>query len=256
MMEQNEPTVDRRCAIVTGASRGIGRAIALQLACDGFDVVVNHSGASSADAARDVVAEIEGATSARAIAFEADVSDDAAVLALAAAATDAFGRIDVLVNNAGIVRDDLVARCKDEDLDRMIEVNLKGAIRCIRAVSRTMVRQRYGRIVNMTSAVGVCGNAGQAGYAATKAGIIGMGKSVAKELASRGITVNMVAPGFIETDMTSDLPARARDAALERISMGRFGDPSDVAALVSFLASERAGYITGQVIRVDGGIAL
>ncbi len=253
---QSETTGSLHGAIVTGASRGIGNAVAQALAAQGLSIAINYSTTASAAKANELAHILTDDYGVDAFCMQADISNASQAQALADAAQKRFGRVDVLVNNAGIVRDDLIARVKDADFDRMVEVNLKGTFNCIRAVSRMMIRQHYGRIINMTSVVGVYGNAGQAGYAATKAGVIGIGKSAAKEFARRNVTVNMVAPGFIETDMTSTLSDKARNAALERIGMGRFGRVEDVAALVSFLASEYAGYITGQVIEVDGGLAL
>lgn len=246
----------KRAALVTGSNRGIGRAVAERLARDGFDVCVNCSSEASLPSAQELADQLEREYGVRAVAVAANVADPAAASALVDAAMEAFGRLDVLVNNAGITRDGLLARMKDEDFDAVLDVNLKGTFNCCRAAAQRMMKQRYGRIVNMSSVVGVAGNAGQANYAASKAGVIGLTKAVAKELAGRNITANAVAPGFIETDMTDALSDRQRAAITERIASKRLGAPEDVAALVSFLASEEAGYVTGQVVCVDGGMSL
>ena len=252
----NEQDTVRRAAVVTGSSRGIGRAVACALAEAGFDVCVNCSSESSLPAARELAAELEADCGVRAIAVAANVADAAEAAALIDAAHEAFGRIDVLVNNAGITRDGLLARMKEEDFDAVVNVNLKGTFNCCKAAARRMMKQRYGRIVNMSSVVGVAGNAGQANYAASKAGVIGLTKSIARELAARNITCNAVAPGFISTDMTDALSDKQREAIVGRIASKRLGEPEDVAALVRFLASEEAGYITGQTICIDGGMSL
>lgn len=238
-------------ALVTGASRGIGRAIALALAARGLNVYVTY--ASKADEARSVVASIEAA-GGKAAAFKLDVSDSEAVAAFFSAEIKDKVHLAVLVNNAGITKDGFVVRMKDEDFDNVLGVNLRGAFVCAREAAKIMSRQRQGRIINITSVVGQMGNAGQANYCAAKAGLIGLTKSLAKELASRNITVNAVAPGFIETDMTSGLPAEARETYAKAIPLGRFGTAEDVAEAVSFLASPGAAYITGQVIAVNGGL--
>ena len=243
----------KRAALVTGSNRGIGRAVAERLARDGFDVCVNCSSEASLPSAQELADQLEREYGVRAVAVAANVADPAAASALVDAAMEAFGRLDVLVNNAGITRDGLLARMKDEDFDAVLDVNLKGTFNCCRAAAQRMMKQRYGRIVNMSSVVG---NAGQANYAASKAGVIGLTKAVAKELAGRNITANAVAPGFIETDMTDALSDKQRAAITERIASKRLGAPEDVAALVSFLASEEAGYVTGQVVCVDGGMSL
>ncbi|MHB1016368.1 MAG: 3-oxoacyl-[acyl-carrier-protein] reductase [Coriobacteriia bacterium] len=243
--------LEGRVALVTGASRGIGAAVAWRLAAEGASVVVNFAG--RADAAAAVVSAIEqGGGSA--IAVQADVSDSAACAALVDAAVARFGRIDILVNNAGITRDGLLVRMSDDDWRSVIDTNLSGAFYLARSVGKLMMKQRSGSIVNMASVVGVMGNAGQVNYAAAKAGLIGMTKSIARELAGRGVRVNAVAPGFIATDMTDALPEAAREAAVSSIAMGRLGTPEDIAAAVAFLASDDAAYITGQVIAVDGGM--
>ena len=246
----------KRAALVTGSNRGIGRAVAERLARDGFDVCVNCSSEASLPSAQELADQLEREYGVRAVAVAANVADPAAASALVDAAMEAFGRLDVLVNNAGITRDGLLARMKDEDFDAVLDVNLKGTFNCCRAAAQRMMKQRYGRIVNMSSVVGVAGNAGQANYAGSKAGVIGLTKAVAKELAGRNITANAVAPGFIETDMTDALSDKQRTAITERIASKRLGAPEDVAALVSFLASEEAGYVTGQVVCVDGGMSL
>lgn len=247
---------NRRCAVVTGSTRGIGRAVARELAAVGMNVVVNSSSEKSLPAAEALAAEIAGQFGVEAVAVAANVADEAEANALIAAATDAFGRVDVLVNNAGITRDGLAARMGDEDFDAVIDINLKGTFHCCRAAAKVMMKQRWGRIINMSSVVGVYGNAGQVNYAASKAGVIGMTKTLAKELARRNITANAVAPGFIATDMTDALSEAQKEAIVGRIGSGRLGEPADIAHLVRFLASDEASYITGQVICVDGGMSL
>ncbi|MGB4581571.1 MAG: 3-oxoacyl-[acyl-carrier-protein] reductase [Coriobacteriia bacterium] len=243
--------LEDRVALVTGASRGIGAAIAERLAAEGATVAVNYAG--RADAAADVVARIEaGGGSAR--AFQADVSDATACSKLVADVFGAFGRLDVLVNNAGITRDGLLVRMSDDDWSAVIDTNLSGAFYATRAASKIMMKARSGSIITIASVVGLVGNAGQVNYAAAKAGLVGMTKSVARELASRGVRSNAIAPGFIATDMTDALPDAAREAAAATIAMARFGTPEDIAAAVAFLASDDASYITGQVIAVDGGM--
>lgn len=238
-------------AIVTGASRGIGRSTALALAAEGAKVVVNY--ASSSTAAETVVAEITN-LGGEAIALQADVSKTDPVDALFNAVMDKWGRIDVLVNNAGIARDTLLLRMKPEDWQAVIDLNLTGVFLCTKAASKVMLKQRSGRIINITSVVGEMGNPGQANYSAAKAGVIGFTKTVAKELASRGITVNAVAPGFITTDMTAEVKS---DDILKVIPLGRYGLPEEVAGLIRFLAADpAAAYITGQVINIDGGMVM
>lgn len=245
--------LDGKVALVTGASRGIGRAIAIRLAAEGAKVAINFAG--NTEKAEAVKAEIEAA-GGEALLVQANVADAAAVEEMVAKVVEAFGGIDVLVNNAGITRDGLLVRMKDEDFDAVLDTNLKGVFYCTKAVSKLMMKKRSGRIVNMTSVVGVNGNAGQTNYAAAKAGVIGFSKSAAKEFASRGITVNMVAPGFIDTDMTSVLSDKAKEAVLAGIPLQRMGTPENVADAVAFLVSDQAAYITGQVIHVDGGMVM
>ncbi|TMD05024.1 MAG: 3-oxoacyl-[acyl-carrier-protein] reductase [Chloroflexi bacterium] len=242
-----------RVAVVTGASRGIGRVVARQLAQLGASVVVNYK--TQAEAATRVVAEIVAAGGV-AEAIAADVARAEAVDALFRQALARFGRCDILVNNAGIIRDNLLLRLEAADFDAVLETNLKGAFLCARAALKPMLRQRFGRIVNMSSVVGLHGNPGQTNYAAAKAGLIGLTRALAKEVGSRQITVNAVAPGFIETDITSHLGDASRTALLERIPLGRLGTADDVAGLVGFLCTPAAAYITGQVIAVDGGLIL
>jgi 3-oxoacyl-[acyl-carrier protein] reductase len=235
-------------ALVTGASRGIGRAIALELAQAGMTVAVNY--ARSPEAAQAVVAQMEG----NGAIFGADVSQADQVQQLFADVLEKFGRVDVLVNNAGITRDGLLMRMKDEDWQQVIDLNLTGVFLCTRAATKLMLKQRSGRIINISSTSGVLGNAGQTNYAAAKAGVIGFTKAVARELSSRGITVNAVAPGFIDTDMTKDLKL---DGVIAQIPLGRVGKPEEIAGTVRFLATDpAAAYITGQVICVDGGMAM
>lgn len=242
-----------KVALVTGASRGIGRHIALSLAEAGADVAVNYAGNEAK--AQEVVDEIKS-LGRRAFAVRANVASFAEVEAMVKQVTKEFGRLDILVNNAGITRDNLLMRMKEDDWDAVIETNLKGVFNGVKAVSRTMMKQRSGRIINLSSVVGVMGNAGQANYAASKAGIIGLTKSAARELASRGITVNAIAPGFIETDMTAKLEEETQKQLISQIPLGRLGQPQDVARVVRFLASDDAAYITGQTLHVDGGMAM
>ncbi|SDZ95462.1 3-oxoacyl-[acyl-carrier-protein] reductase [Selenomonas ruminantium] len=245
--------LDGKVALVTGASRGIGRAIALKLAAEGAKVAINYAGNTAK--AEEVKAEIEK-NGGQAILVQADVADSTAVEAMVNATVEAFGQIDILVNNAGITRDGLMMRMKDEDFDAVINTNLKGVFYCTKLVSKLMMKKRSGRIINMASVVGLMGNAGQTNYAAAKAGVIGFSKSAAKELAARGITVNMVAPGFIDTDMTAAMTDKAKEMTLTGIPLNRMGTPEDVANAVAFLVSDNASYITGQVINVDGGMVM
>lgn len=242
-----------KIAVVTGASRGIGREIAKTLAAQGATVVVNYNG--SAARAEEAVKEIEAA-GGKAEAVQCNVSDFAAAAEFMDYVVKKYGRVDILVNNAGITRDNLLMKMSEEDFDAVINTNLKGAFNCIKHISRQMLKQRSGRIVSIASVSGVVGNAGQANYSASKAGIIGLTKSVARELASRGITANAVAPGFIVTEMTDVLPEAVKESATEKIPMKKFGTTADVANTVAFLASDEAGYITGQVLCVDGGMVM
>ncbi|MGP4072620.1 3-oxoacyl-[acyl-carrier-protein] reductase [Piscibacillus sp. B03] len=245
--------LDGKVALVTGASRGIGRAIALELASKGANVVVNYAG--STERAESVVQEIKG-MGQDAIAVQANVADASDVKEMVKTTTDHFGSIDILVNNAGITRDNLLMRMKEEEFDDVIDTNLKGVFNCIKAVTRPMMKQRGGKIVNVASVVGVSGNPGQTNYVAAKAGVIGMTKSVAKELAARHINVNAVAPGFITTDMTDALSDEAKQGMYDMIPLNRLGEPEDVARVVRFLATEDSDYITGQTIHVDGGMVM
>jgi 3-oxoacyl-[acyl-carrier protein] reductase len=240
-------------ALVTGASRGIGRAIAIALGSDGHTVAVNF--ASRADAAEEVVSEIR-AGGGKAEAFQADVSDPDQVEDLFARVGAALGPVAILVNNAGITADNLVLRMSPEEFDRVIDTNLRSAFLCTKAALKGMIRARWGRVISISSVSGIAGNPGQANYAASKAGLIGLAKSVAKEVGSRGITVNVVAPGFVTTDMTGSLSEEVKAGLLSSVSLGRFGEPVEIASTVAFIASEKASYLTGQVIVVDGGIAL
>ena len=242
-----------KTAVVTGGSRGIGRAICLELARRGANVVFSYAGNT---AAADKTLEELKALGVEARAIQGNVADPAAAKTLIDTAVKELGGIHILVNNAGITRDGLAMAMKEEDFDAVIETNLKGAFLCMKAAIRPMMKARYGRIVNMSSVVALRGNPGQVNYCASKAGLIGMTKSLAKEMGARGITVNAVAPGYISTDMTAALPDAARQAMLSTIPVGRAGNPEDVAAAVAFLASEEAGYITGQVLSVDGGMGM
>ncbi len=239
-----------KVAIVTGASRGIGRCTALALAAQGADLVVS---ARNLEPLQTLVAEIE-AMGRKALAVTADAASTGDAEKLIAAAVETFGQVDILVNNAGITRDGLLLRMKDEDWDAVLDTNLKGAFVLIRATAKLMSKQRSGRIINISSVVGEMGNPGQANYCASKAGLIGLTKSVARELAKRNVTVNAITPGFIETDMTSNLPEKARQELTAQIPLGRLGESEDIAQAVVFLASENAGYITGQVLGVNGGM--
>jgi len=242
-----------KVALVTGASRGIGRAIAIYLAKLGAKVAVNY--ASSEEQAMDVIKTIHS-SGGQAIPVQGDVSRSSDVEAMVKRVLDEWGTIDILVNNAGINRDTLLIRMKEEDWDRVMEINLKGVYYCTQAVSKIMIKKRQGKIINISSVVGIVGNAGQANYAAAKAGIIGFSKSMAKELAPRNIQVNVIAPGFIETDMTEALSDSIKEGILSQIPNGRYGKPEEVAYVVAFLASDLSQYITGQVIHVDGGMIM
>jgi 3-oxoacyl-[acyl-carrier protein] reductase len=243
--------LEGKVALVTGASRGIGRAIAISLAEAGADVAVNYAG--NEQAAQET-ADAVRALGRQAITVRADVGDAEQVENMVKQVLDHFGKLDILVNNAGITRDNLLMRMKEEEFDQVINTNLKGVFNCMKAVTRPMMKQRYGRIINISSVVGAVGNPGQTNYVAAKAGVIGMTKSAAKELASRGITVNCVAPGFIETEMTAQLSEDNRNSLLNLIPLGRFGQPEDIARIVRVLASDDASYMTGQTIHVDGGM--
>lgn len=240
-------------ALVTGGSRGIGRAVCLELARQGAAVAVNYAGNS---AAAEETVQLCRALGVEAEAFRADVADPAVCDALVAAVKERFGRLDILVNNAGIARDGLLMTAKEEDFSQTLDTNLKGAYFCTKAAAKVMLRQKYGRIVCLSSVVGLRGNPGQTAYAASKAGVIGLVKAAAKELAGRDITVNAVAPGFIETDMTAVLPEKAKAAMLGTIPKGRPGSPEEVARAVAFFAGPECAYITGQVLCVDGGMAV
>ncbi len=252
MAEQNQ-----RIVVVTGGSRGIGRAICIALAAPDTRIFFNYFSPSDPDAeaaaaaeTEKLVAEAQGSAASKSV----NIAKENEVVEFFKEVIDKTGRIDVLVNNAGITKDGLLVRMKEQDWDAVLNINLKGAFTCTKIVSKVMMQQRYGRIINMASVVGVTGNVGQANYSASKAGLIGLTKTAAKELAPRGITVNAIAPGFIETDMTASLSEKARNAMLSQVPLGRAGQPEDIAAAVVFLASESASYITGQVIHVSGGM--
>ncbi|WP_286923845.1 MULTISPECIES: 3-oxoacyl-[acyl-carrier-protein] reductase [Lysinibacillus] len=245
--------LEGKVAVVTGASRGIGRAIALKLADEGAKVVVNYSGSQAK--AEEVVARIQE-NGGEAIAVQASVSQSEEVTALIDTAVKTFGSLDILVNNAGITRDNLLMRMKEDEWDDVLNTNLKGVFLCTKAVTRQMMKQRAGRIINISSIVGVAGNAGQANYVAAKAGVIGLTKTTAKELASRNILVNAIAPGFIETEMTDQLPEELKQGMLTQIPLAKLGLPEDIAKAVAFLASDDANYMTGQTLHIDGGMVM
>ena len=242
-----------KVAIVTGGTRGIGRSIALKLADHGANIVINYR--NSDKEAEELKSILEG-KGVKVLTVKCDISNFEDSKNLMDKCKEVFGKIDILVNNAGITKDTLIMRMKEEDFDNVIDVNLKGTFNCAKHASAIMLKQRFGKIINMTSVVGIAGNAGQVNYAASKAGVIGLTKSLAKELGSRGITVNAVAPGFINTDMTASLSEKVKEEASKNIPLRRLGDPEDVANLVGFLASDVANYITGQVINVDGGMVM
>ncbi|WP_433749649.1 3-oxoacyl-[acyl-carrier-protein] reductase [Falsibacillus pallidus] len=242
-----------KTALVTGGSRGIGREIALELAREGANVAVNYAGSEAK--ANEVVDEIK-AMGREAIAIQCNVADSEQVQDMVKQTISAFGSLDILINNAGITRDNLIMRMKDDEWDDVINTNLKGVFLCTKAVTRQMMKQRSGRIINISSIVGVMGNAGQANYVAAKSGVIGLTKTTAKELASRGITVNAIAPGFISSDMTDKLPEEVKSEMFKAIPLARFGEPQDIAKVAVFLASESSRYITGQTLNVDGGMVM
>ena len=245
--------LEGKVALVTGASRGIGREIALELAREGASVAVNYAGSEAK--ALEVVDEIK-AMGRDAFAIQADVSNSESVTDMAKETIERFGKIDILVNNAGITKDNLLMRMKESEWDDVININLKGVFLCTKAVTRQMMKQRSGRIINISSIVGVSGNPGQANYVAAKSGVIGLTKTTAKELSSRGITVNAVAPGFITTDMTDKLNEDVKSEMLKQIPLARLGEPKDIARTVIFLASEDSAYMTGQTLHVDGGMVM
>jgi 3-oxoacyl-[acyl-carrier protein] reductase len=242
-----------RVALVTGGGRGIGRALAVRLAEEGANLAISYR--SNDAAAGEAAEEVRGA-GVEIELFKGDVSSPEDVEALFNGVSDTFGRVDILVNNAGITRDNLLMRMKEEEFDDVLRTNLKGTYLCTRAALRPMVRARWGRIVNVSSVVGLVGNAGQANYAASKAGIVGFTKSVAREVAQRGITVNAVAPGYVETELTGSLPEKVKEQIREQVPAGRFGEPEEVAEVIAFLVGEEAGYVTGQTIAVDGGMTM
>ncbi len=239
-----------KVAIVTGASRGIGRAIAIALAEEGYNLVLNYR------KSREELEELASTLKTETVLVQVDVSNFTEAENIINTAKSTFGQIDLLVNNAGITKDNLILRMSEEDFDAVQNINLKGTFNCTKHVSRIMLKQKYGKIINIASVVGITGNIGQANYAASKAGVIGFTKSIARELASRSITVNAIAPGFIQTKMTDAISEEAKQASLSNIPLGKFGTPEDIANVVVFLASEKANYITGQVIKVDGGMAI
>lgn len=245
--------LEGKVALVTGASRGIGREIALEFAREGADVAVNYAG--SEEKAREVAEEIK-AMGRKALLVQCDVSDSQAVQDMIKSVVDYFGGLDILVNNAGITRDNLILRMKEEEWDAVINTNLKGVFLCTKAAARAMMKKRSGRIINISSIVGITGNPGQANYVAAKSGVIGLTKTTAKEFASRGITVNAIAPGFISTDMTEDLPEEVKEAMIKQVPLARIGEPKEIARVALFLASSDSSYMTGQILRVDGGMGM
>ena len=245
--------LSNKCALVTGASRGIGRAIAVALAKAGADVAINYAGNEEAAKQTENLCAAYGVNT---LVIKADVANAEECKAMMDCVKDHFGRLDILVNNAGITRDKLMIGMSETDFTEVIDTNLKGSFLCMQLASKLMIKQRYGRIINLSIVVGLHGNVGQVNYAASKAGVIGMTKSAAKELASRNITVNAVAPGMIETDMTAVIPEKAKEAMMAGIPAGRAGAPGEIADVVAFLASDKAAYITGQVISVDGGMGI
>nr|WP_307396204.1 3-oxoacyl-[acyl-carrier-protein] reductase [Bacillus horti] len=251
--EGTNVSLQGKVALVTGGARGIGRAISLELAKAGADVAINYGGSEAA--AVELVKEIE-ALGQKALAIQANVAESESVQAMVKQVVEHFGQLDILVNNAGITRDNLLMRMKEEEWDDVINVNLKGVFNCIKAVTRQMMKQRSGRMINISSVVGVLGNPGQANYVAAKAGVIGLTKTTARELASRGITVNAIAPGFIETEMTAKLGEDIQEGILSQIPLARLGQAEEIAKAVRFLASDDAAYITGQTLHVDGGMAM
>jgi 3-oxoacyl-[acyl-carrier protein] reductase len=252
-MQEKTLPLENRVAVVTGGARGIGRAIAETLAQRGANVVIADR---NADLASATAAEIAVATSRRTIAVSVDVADSASVKGMIDQSLAEFDHIDILVNNAGTTRDNLIMRMEESDWDLVLSINLKGVFNCSKAVVRPMMKQRYGRIINISSVSGLAGQAGQANYSASKAGVVGLTKALARELGSRQITVNAVAPGFIPTDLTKDLPEELKEASLKAIPLGRWGTPAEIAYAVAFLASDEAGYITGHVLSVDGGMVM
>lgn len=245
--------LDGKVALVTGASRGIGRAIAIELAKEGASVAINYAGnVAAAEEVQKIITDMGG----KAIVIQADVSNEESATKLVDTTIEQLGGLDILVNNAGITRDNLFIRMKEEEWNAVINTNLNGVFNCTKVATKYMMKKRAGRIINMSSVVGITGNFGQTNYAAAKAGVIGFTKSLAREMAARGITVNAVAPGFIATDMTAAMPEKAKDKVLTSIPLGKMGQPEDIASAVLFLASDKASYITGQVINVDGGMVM